>query len=400
MPSQVTKLAVAVLLLGSSTPALAGAGNGIRFGGSEGRLHPFLELEVRYDSNAYATEAGAKVADVIVHVRPGLQLSIPGETTAVDFKGALDWAQYLGMDDPGSKDLSNLYADAQLGIGINRNGTLGLELEDTFRRSNRPQALSFATGTISNYNLLALKAPWKPGGGALTLNVNGGWAMETYETVLSTNCPGLDPACNVSKLGYNELRAGAGAAWKFLPRTSALFDFGYFKRMPNDTTVVALDPGGYRVTAGVTGLVTPHLGATVKAGYGSTTGVTPTLGTFLATVEGEWIPSETASVKLGYGHDLGVDPGLQYTSNRLSLAARQLMAGRYTLAFSASYDNLAFQGGGNTDILRASPSLGVDVTRWLKMELAYAYTDRASSSAGAASDYTKNEAWLKATCTY
>ncbi|MBK9519027.1 MAG: outer membrane beta-barrel protein [Anaeromyxobacter sp.] len=396
-------------MLGSSAPALAGAGNGIRFGGSEGRLHPFLELEVRYDSNAYATEAGATVADVILHVRPGLQLSIPGETTAVDFKGALDWAQYLGMDDPGSKDLSNLFADAQLGIGINRNGTLGLELEDTFRRSNRPQALSFATGTISNYNLLALKAPWKPGGGALTLNVNGGWAMETYEAPLSgfvcadpnddpATCTPV-PASDVSKLGYNELRAGAGAAWKFLPRTSALFDFGYFKRMPNDTAVVTLDPGGYRVTAGVTGLVTPHLGATVKAGYGSTTGVTPTLGTFLATVEGEWIPSETASVKLGYGHDLGVDPGFQYTSNRVSLAARQLMAGRYTLAFSASYDNLAFQGGGSTDILRASPSLGIDVTRWLKLELAYAFTDRASSGA-AASDYSKHEAWLKATCTY
>ncbi len=418
MPSQVTKLAVAVLLLGSAAPALAGAGNGIRFGGSEGRLHPFVELEARYDSNAYAYYATPtttkNVGDVILHVRPGLQLAIPSEMTAVDFTGKLDWAQYMGMDDPGSKDLSNLYADAQLGLSVNRNGAVGFELADTFRRSDRPQALSITTGAISNYNLLELKLPWKPGGGALTLNVNGAWEVESYEAPLAGFAcadPNADPATctpvdatDVSKLGYNELRAGAGAAWKFLPRTSALFDLGYFSRMPNDK-LAALEATGFRGTVGVTGLITPHLSTTVKAGYGSASGTYPggaklSLGAFLANVEGEWMPTEAASVRVGYGHDLKVDPTDAYTSNRVFLDAKQKLAGRYTLGLTASYDDLAYELGGTTSILQASPSVGADVTRWLKMELAYAYSDRASSGGAPGADYTKSELWLKATATY
>jgi hypothetical protein len=48
------------------------------------------------------------------------------------------------------------------------------------------------------------------------------------------------------------------------------------------------------------------------------------------------------------------------------------------------------------------PSVGVEVTRWLKGELAYAYTDRTSTSGAPyhGSDYNKSEAWLKAVATY
>jgi hypothetical protein len=412
MSNLVTKLTIAALLAGASPLALAAPGDGIRLGGSEGRLHPFLELEGRWDSKAYIDPnrvTGQDFSDVIIHVRPGLTLAVPGEMTAVDLAAKLDIAQYLGNDDPSTKDLSQVYAEAELGVAVNRKGAVGLELADTFRRSDRPQAISIGAGVVSNFNLLDVKVPWRPGGGALTLNLNGGWALETYEALVTgANCPGPDPLCNLPDFGYNELRGGAGATWKFLPRTSALLEAGYFKRLPKLST--AADPAGYRVSTGLTGLVTPHIAATLKAGYGSTTstttstGTTPALGTWLAAVEGEWLPSETTSVRLGYSHDLAVDPRAQYELNRLSLDARQLVAGRVALALTGSWEYLAYSPGSETTtILQVSPSVGVEVTRWLRTELAYAYTDR-SSTAGVAllgvRDYAKSEAWLKVVATY
>ncbi len=413
MSNLISKLTAGALLVGASSMALAAPGNGIRLGGSEGRLHPFIELEARYDSNAFA--AVVPVAGVAIegesvtsiHVRPGFKLAVPGEMTSVELSARLDWIKTLGSGDVAKKLDNTLYADAELGIGVNKNGVVALELHDTFRRSDRPQTLTFGGNVTSNYNLLDLRVPFRPGGGALTLNLNGGWALETFELRDSTNCgtASLDPTCDVSRYGYNEVTAGAGVAWKFLPRTSALLDASYFKRLPNDTAALGvLEPAGYRVSAGVTGLVTPHIAATVKAGYGSTMSVTPTLGTWLAVVEGEWLPTETATVKLGYAHDLAVDPTAQYTTNRVALTARQLLAGRFALGLTGSWSLLGYAAplSGTTTILQVSPSLGVEVTRWLSAEVAYAYTDRSSEAGAPVSvfDYAKSEAWLKVVATY
>ncbi len=409
MPNLVTKLTFAALLAGATSTALAAPGDGVRLGGSDGRLHPFIELEARYDSKAYIDPNATppiEASDVIIHVRPGFKLDVPGETTSVDLSASLDIAQYLGNDNPVTKDLSKVYAEAELGIGVNKKGVVSLEVNDSFRRSDRPEALSFGAGVVSNYNVLEVRVPWRPGGGALTLNANGGWSMETYQAMKSdANCasaaPG-DPLCNLSDFGYDQLNAGAGVTWKFLPRTSALLEGGYFKRMPKLAS--AADPAGYRLNAGLTGLVTPHIAATLKAGYGSTTAVTPALSTWLGTAEVEWIPSETTSLRLGYGHDLAVDPAAQYQVDRVSLFAKQLVAGRFAFACDGRWEHLAFpSGGGSADVLTVTPSAGVEVTRWLRTELAYAYTDRSTSSTKTlfgVRSYSKNEVWLKVVATY
>jgi hypothetical protein len=402
MPNLIAKLMIAALLAGTSSTATAQPGDGIRLGGSEGRLHPYVELEGRYDSNAYwTTEA---VSDYIIHVRPGLTLTVPGEMTSVDAGASLDFAEYLGATDPATKDLSNLSARANLGITVNPKGTVGFEFNEDFDRSDRPRSLSFGTALVSNYNVLDVKVPWRPGGGALTLDAHGAWFMETYEAPVTAGCPSPDPACSAADLGYNEYRAGAGVNWKFLPRTSGLLEATYYQRKPKDAVVSATgDTDGWRALAGLTGLVTPHLAATVKAGYGSAASSNAafgTLGTFLANVEGNWIPSETANVKLGYARDVRVDPGVLYTDDRISIEARQLMAGRFELGLIGSWELLSYSPGSDTStIVTVTPSVGAEITRWLKAELAYAYTDRNSDSYGRGS-YTKNEVWLKAVATY
>lgn len=91
-----TRALVAAVALGLASDAAAAAGNGIRLGGSEGRLHPFLEVEGRYDSNVLFETSGEAVDDFILHVRPGVTLDVPGDTE-LTLRGVLDWAQYLGV---------------------------------------------------------------------------------------------------------------------------------------------------------------------------------------------------------------------------------------------------------------------------------------------------------------
>jgi hypothetical protein len=401
-------LALALLLLGVAASARADAGNGIRVGGSEGRLHPFIELQGGWDSNVLNNPGSTSpVGEFVFHVRPGLTLSVPAELASVDLSANLDWAQYQ------TRKLSQLYAAAKLGVSLNPKGMVGLQVDDQFRRSDRSQILTARTGTATTFNGLDVHVPIKPGGGALTVMLSGNWTLESYQVLFKGfDCPvATDPACDFSKipkLGYNEVSGGAGISWRFLPRTSVLLEGNYFERIPNDKTVTLLqkDPAGYRVLTGLTGLVTPRFTVSLKGGYGSSVGLTPSLGTWLAILEGEWVPGETTSVKGSYAHDLGVDPTTPlYQTHRLALTGRQLVAGRISLGGRVSFDVLDYQGGGSTDVFSVSPTIGYEVTRWLHTEASVAYTDRSSSngvSTGASGigNYSRTEAWLKLVGTY
>lgn len=409
---RLTGALAAIAALGLAAPAVANAGNGIRLGGSDGRLHPFVELETRYDSNASYSGQRKQTGDLILHVKPGFTLDVPGELVAVDLNGALDWTQFLGAEgDTGG--LSRLYGEAGLGIGVNRRGNLGLELSDDFRRGTSSQVLSLGSAVISNFNDLRLAIPWKPGGGALVLTVGGQWQLETFEPYLTgTLCLDADPTCDstlLSKLGYSEFRGTGELRWKFLPRTAAVLDAGWFSRVPNSATF-GIEVSGLRTRVGFSGLLTTHFAATLKAGYGDTFGSAPEpFRTWLAVAELEWIATETAGIRAGYEHDFGVDPGQVYSlfvRNRLYVDARILVGGRYTARLAAGWDRRSYElaGDSTSSILRVEPALEAEVARWLRVSIGYAYTLRDSKLLVSTSlpgfDYAKHEAWVRATLTY
>jgi hypothetical protein len=403
------RAAAAVLALSLASPAAATAGNGVRLGGSEGRLHPFLEVEDRYDSNVYYTDAQKPVGDMVLHIRPGFDLTVPGEVTAAELGGSLDWAQYLGLDATETKSqLSKLYGQASLGLALNRRGQVGLELDDEFRRAQGTSALVLTNAVISNYNALRARVPFRPGGGALVFTANGAWALETFEAFFT------DPACalalcsgNVGKLGYNEFRAGGDVKWHFLPRTSGLFQGGWFSRVPNDSA--ASNVSGVDGQVGLTGLVTPHLGATLKAGYATTLGVAQgDVGTWLSTVEAEWIATDSASVKVGWTHGLGVDPGpTLYTNSRVYSTGRMLLGGRYAVRLDANWESRDYSpGSASASVLRIEPGFEAGIARWMSASLGYAYSRRSSSGFPAAVaalpgfDFSKSETWLRVAVRY
>ncbi len=405
--SSTARLAAAFVAL---APAAAGAsaGNGIRLGGSEGRLHPYVELEGRWDSNVYYTGTGS-VGDLILHVRPGFKLAVPGEMVSVDLDADFDWAQYLGIEDSATTDLSRAYGQAKLGLGVNRRGALGLKLDDTFVRNANTTAWVFQGAVISNRNDLELEVPWRPGGGALVLSLLGGWILETYQPFSSCAPGSTVPSCDATTLdgvSYNELRGGGQVAWRFLPRTSAVLQAAYFSHAPNDTTI-APELSGFDVRAGVTGLVTPHVSATVKAGFMDSLGSGPEpWNTWLATLEGEWLPSDSATLRLGWDHGYGIDPGnvlSLYGTDRVLLDARYALAGRYGARLGASYEHrvYAFSSSSNGDYVHVEPALEAAVSRWMNVALAYAYSSRTSSFSSAPGfDYTKSEVWLRLALTY
>jgi hypothetical protein len=394
--------------VGLAADARAGAGNGIKFG--DGRLHPFLDLEPRYDSNVTLGVNGETLGDVALHLRPGLRFEADGEILVVRLDAFVDRVQYLGLEGD-TKDLSRLDAGAGIGLVVNKKGSVGLELEDRFTRSDETRSLSIPQAVISNANGLRLRVPWRPGGGALVLAAGGEWLLESFEPYLKgfTCDPTLSPACDSSllgDLGYNEYRATAEVRWRFLPRTSASVRATWLDRAPNDSTLSTAG-SGLKAVAGVSGLVTTHLAGTLEAGYGDTFDSLGTpFSTWLANVEVEWIGTEDLRAKLAYTHGYDFDPGRTtsvYESDRISAVGHAAL-GKLALALDVRFDRLDYVLTDSTaQIAQVSPTAELEIARWMRLGVGYRLTVRTSTGTLSnlpAWDYTKHEAWLSARLVY
>jgi hypothetical protein len=402
-----TKALAAAVAAAAAVAVQAAQGSGIRVGGSEARLHPFVDVEARYDTNVSYTPANLAVADLILHVRPGLELAAPGNAASVEFSGALDWAQYLGIDGD-TKSLSNLYARAELAAAFNRRGTVSPRVDNLFARQISSTSLAAAySAVISNSNTLTVSVPWKPGGGALVVAANAEWLVESFEKYQDV------PAYALADLGYNQYRVGGELRWRFLPRTTGLLEGGYFARVPNVANRPD-DGSGYDVLAGVTGLLSQRISATAKVGFGGAStpavAVSPagipfpatSASSFLTDVAVEWLPADTVSLKAGYTRFLGLDPtAASYVADSVTGAVRVKLADRFALRAGARWDHLGFQAipDATTSFLRVDPGLDASFGKWLSAGIGYVYSARTANSPTAPS-YSKNEVFLKFGLTY
>lgn len=403
-----TKVLVAAAAALAAHAAQAAPGDGIRLGGGSARVHPFLDLESRYDSNVSYTAANQAIGDVILHVKPGLELKAPGDLATVEFNGALDWAQYMGAEGD-TKNLSKMYATAGFAALFNRQGAVSPRIDNTFTRQVSATSLTASSAAVvSNLNTLSLSVPWKPGGGALVVSANGQWTVEGFERYKDT------PEESLSALGYDQFRFGADVLWRFLPRTSGMFQAGYFTRTPNASNRPD-QASGFDVLAGLTGLLTQRISTTAKVGFGSTTveafrdgtGATvpsKTSSSAVAEVSAEWLPLDAFAVRAGYTRALGVDPTAStYFSNGVTGGVRLRLAQQIAFHVDARYDRLSFQAvDATTSFLRIDPGVDAAIGKWLSVGAGYVYSMRtATAPAGTAPpDYSKNEAFIKLAFTY
>jgi len=398
--------AAAVAALALAPAARAGPGAGIRFGG--GVLHPYVEVEPRWDSNV-TLEADQEVGDVLVSVRPGARFEAEGGRVLVHFDGRVSVVRYLGLEGD-TTDLSRLDATAELGLEVNRDGALGLELEDRFTRGTETLSFSLPNAVISNANVLRLRIPYRPGGGALELSAGGEWIRESFEPWLEgIVCDPAQAGCDsdtLAGLGYDEVRGTGEVRWRFLPRTAASLRGSWVQRMPDDPAL-SNDGSAVKVMGGVSGLVTSRFAATLEAGYGDTLeSAGEPYSTWLANVQLEWIAGEARRARLGYAHgfefDLG-DATSLYGSDRVFLDARAAF-GRFSLVLAASWDWLDYVlTDATSQIVRVEPRVETAVARWFWLGLGYRYTSRNSTGSLASLpswEYTKNEAWLTARLEY
>jgi len=397
------RLVVAATGLLLAGPALAAGDSGIKIG--EGRLHPYLELEARWNSNVLYSQS-ARTSDLVLHFRPGFKLEVPGQMLAVELDANVDWNQYLGLGSEQTKDLSKLYANATLGLGVNRNGTVGLEVTDGFRRSDTTPSLSIGAAVISDLNDLELKVPMRPGGGALTLTLGGNWILESFEPLAPTPGCTSDPLCDpatISQYGYNQYGGNAEVNWKFLPKTALVLAGNYFTRQPTNTAA-SLAVSGWRALGGLAGLVTPRFAAAAKGGYGSTT-AGPKYSTWLADVEVEYVTPGPIGARLGYVHDYHADPGIDYAVygfHRVYIQGKMLFAGRLTLRITGDWQRVEYvQNAATAQIAHVEPAVDFEVMRWVVLTAGWAATYRtASVTSVPAFNYTQNETYLRATFTY
>ncbi|HLL54686.1 MAG TPA: hypothetical protein VK447_14130, partial [Myxococcaceae bacterium] len=122
-------LAAICLLPGGALAQTQVGANGIKIG--EGRLHPFFNLQLSYDSAAGFFPRGGVLTgelqpEILVHLRPGLRVELPSDNLSVDASGNIDYVYYAGLLTPFSQAASRLQGAADVNIEINRKGTVGV----------------------------------------------------------------------------------------------------------------------------------------------------------------------------------------------------------------------------------------------------------------------------------
>jgi len=397
-----------------STPL--GDNNGIRFG--PGRLHPYFDLEGRYDSAAVYVPvdpnnpAGAYElkGDILMHFRPGFRLDVPGTDVTFGLNGFYDYVWYTGLISNTSAP-SHSEAGADMHAEVNREGTVGLEVADKFSRSQLPQDIGVGVAVISLYNQLRLTAPIRPGGRAFEIRPHGEYTVEFFGSYSGIpqgigpcppgTCPGnpSDPGVN----DYQNYAGGLDIHWKFLPQTALVFESNFEGRSYFHPDSSVVPPGKIlKLVAGAQGLVTPKIQAILKAGYAI--GFDGAASTFIGRAEMTWNPNELSAVTVGVLRDVNnAVRSASATDFRAYLNSKTFLIGRLGLHGNFAYDLISFtQGRGQSDQL-FSLDLGPDfgVTRWFILSAGYVFSKRTSDyQASLPLNYTRNEIYLRLTFTY
>ncbi|HTS81461.1 MAG TPA: outer membrane beta-barrel protein [Myxococcaceae bacterium] len=398
----------------SGVSSSLGENNGIRFG--PGRLHPYFDLEPRYDSAAIYTPSTANnqaapynlEPEILVHFRPGFRLDVPGTDVTFGLNAFYDYVWYTGWLTSGSSAASRSEAGADMHAEINREGAVEFDVGDTFSRSDRPQDIGLGVAVISLYNQLRLTAPIHPGGRAFEVRPHGDYSVEFFSGYsglpggIGPCAPGTCPS-DPSVNDYQNYAGGLDIHWKFLPQTAVVFESNYEGRSYFHPDASVYPPGAMlKLLGGMQGLVTPKIQAILKAGYAI--GFKGAASTFIGRAEGTWSPNETSQLTLGVLRDVNNAVGAaSATDLRFYLNTKTFLIGRLGLHGNFAFDIVSFtQGRGETDQL-FSVDLGPDyaIARWFILSAGYVFSKRTSDyTQSLPLNYSRNEVYLRFTFTY
>lgn len=274
----IAALAVTVAPLKAFAQAWVGSpdfseGVGIRAGNLE--LHPSLGAEFGYDSNYFrAAESENPVQALKLRVTPSITLSTLGKerrnsTTppnVVFNAGAyVSYFRLFPLDsaDSEASKRSNASAGADAKLDLFPKGKLGFDLQANFARFIEGEG---RTDDLAGegYNRDTVRGgggvTWRPGGGLFE------WKLGYYATF---NYFENEQFKSLQNLQHE---VGTRGRWRFLPRSSLLFDSTYtFVRYSNLNAASQQTDGDIvRTRVGFHGLVTYHLALLGMIGWAST----------------------------------------------------------------------------------------------------------------------------------
>lgn len=414
-------------------PALAHADDeGIKIG--EGRLHPFLNLDGRWDSFASVDQTGHAVSDFLFDVNPGLRLSVPSTVLALTLNGDVDELLYAS-----NTNLDRTLINGTLMLDFFNEGAVGLRLADQFNRANNPTVSVLPFAVISDINDASVKVPIRPGGGALVIQPGYDFIYQHFENfsgagVSAATCPGNSPYCNpaeASQLDYLEHRGSLDVIWRFLPKTAVLLSGEFLNVNYLNGTGGNAPLSIFDATLGLSGLLTTHFEIVARAGYAQTL----LSGTAIAAVPGlaavgdahtaigqlqlGYLFSETGAIRIGFTRVLLPAPTAlaYYEDNRPYIQARVLF-GRLALHLDASLDidtfanNIENTGSRTDEVLHIDVGPEVEVARWFRVAAGYDLTSLGSNDISAfgiytgtspvigSAGYTNHEVYLRLTFVY
>lgn len=380
---------------------------GVKIG--EGRLHPFLEIDGRFDSTVgfFARDgAGNPIPspDIVLHARPGLKFDLQTPSTFVAFNGSGEYLFYTGLLSPSARDLSRLQANVSLDARFNQDGAAEVQIGDMLTRSDRTQNAAVGVGVVSLANQVHLAVPIHPGGRALEITPRAAWGVEFFEPLLTGAVSGCtnagDITCNpnlVSQMNYSNLNFGLAGRWKFLPKTAVVLDAAFDYRTYFSASAQNTPANVLRVQTGLVGLISPRFSVTLLVGYGGNF-ATATIHTVIGNAEVAYLPSEHTKVSLGYLRTTQPVPAYGvYIDDRGYLQGRiGLLNGRLNLNATVSADYFSFIGAPRNDFaLGGNVGPSYIVTSWFEVSAFYGINFRSSTSGVSSVNFVRHEATLR-----
>lgn len=396
--------AIVIASLVAALPARASAAeNGLKVGA--GRLHPYLDIEGRYDTLAGYVEdtSGTEprlipTGDLILRYRPGFKLDVPSDVLTFSLGGNVEYVHYLGIESEGTAEQSRFGGQGDLSLLFNGKGVVAVEVADSYVRSDRSSNLALGVGTVVDHNDARLKLIIAPGGGALVFEPGYTLGYEHYVDrpgALPEGCTSGDPSCDsnaVSKLDYLQHTADLDVRWRFLPKTSVVLDSSYSLRGYLDDATASQDSQNVKALAGIVGLLFPKIAVTAKAGWGQQIGAG--YASVVGTGEVAYLLSEQADVRLGYVRTFEPSPsaGGYYSDDRGYVGGKALLGGKLTMKADASYDYIDFGGTRFDSQVTAGVAPSFEFTDWLNAGLGYQLTWRDSTDDRIGFDFVRHEA--------
>lgn len=273
---RVLALTVVGAVLAWSMPALAEEPTGIEAGAF--RLHPSLRLLQGFDSNIYYEDSSERpTSGLKLEVNPALRLVTPNPRST-DVQLGLDatWEQYFNESTADVADQSGLEFNGELGVRLNANGLVSVRPANHLRRSNDSAFDEQGDAFRALYNQATVEIGVHPGGALRTSRLGfSGFVRGIHRIWRYDNRAALD---------RHALGGEAEIKWNFLPKTALFVNASYQSIRWANERVTALgqvpdteietqlslpnvDSRPWRVTGGLSGLITRRLSLLARVGY-------------------------------------------------------------------------------------------------------------------------------------